>query len=331
MYVSATTYAHSKDWQTHASSFKYPKQLTDTTTNTTFIHLNSISLYRSSKDNSTYHLTRWRHRYDRSRPERKSATQTKGGEEIMEKKYVTKKVPRTRKVYGTQRTEGTTHNKWVDEPNDHRKYKNHYNWGSAPSGKSSFVQYDSSSDKEVTEKIETYYEDVTEVVNVSTGKYTPIIPINEYPVILEYKMELHYVGDLEVECKCFKCTPILRELVEKHNEITENVCVLCFHQCHKSDFTCTQNNDLHLRCDCSTCYCIECIEERIEEKIGPADCFRTICGGKEYHRERITDFIYNQIPLYKYLYYDYDAGRVSIDGKDVYVSGVVSDTVARLR
>jgi hypothetical protein len=326
LYVSEITYAKSKDWQDHASSFKYPKQLTDISTNTTFTHLHSISLYQNNKDHSTYHLTRWRHKYDNNRPKRQSS-QTKGGNEIMEKKYVTKKVPQTRKVYGTQKSEGSTHHKWEDNPHDECKYKNYHNYGSTPSEKSSYIQYDSSSDEEVTVNTETYYEDVTETVEVPTGKYTPVVPVYEYPVTLEYKMELHYVGDLEIECKCFKCTPILRELVKKHQGINEDICTMCFHQCHKSAFNCNQNNDLHLCCPCSICYCIQCIEERI----GPDNCFRTICGGKEYHQGRIKNFIYNRIPLYKYLYYDYDAGRVTINGKNVYVSRVVSDTVDKSR
>src|SRR5579862_9278846 len=99
-YVLEKDYNKSNEWQVHKLGRSWPKEFTDIKTKTTYTLIDNYS-YRNNSDNTMYHLTEWQYRYDNRRTKRESR-HTTGGNEIMEKKYVTKQVEKTRKVYGTQ-------------------------------------------------------------------------------------------------------------------------------------------------------------------------------------------------------------------------------------
>src|SRR5579872_962728 len=122
-YVSHHTLKNSEEWQYPVPN--YPQKIVDTKTGVIFNKVGNGTLYENASTGSTYHLTRWRYKLDHKSNKRKTNRKT-GGDEIMEKRYVTKKVPKTRTVRNTQKTEGSTHYKWVDNPYDEHKYKNHH-------------------------------------------------------------------------------------------------------------------------------------------------------------------------------------------------------------
>lgn len=331
-YVSEDAYNRCKEWCVFDS--RGPADITDMTTGNQF-KCDSHSNYYNSANGGTYQISKWRYKYD-NRHETRASSYFTGGTEIMEKKSVTKKVQKTRTVYKAVKSGGEARHDWVDvrAPTETYAFAQNrivgYDYNPYTTKKKYVTSYTPVQETRVP-TTETYYEDVTETINVPTGRYTERKRIYECPVLTEYQMLLYKIENVVVECNCLICSSFITEIALLSRDATDSTCLVCGHSCHIGSSYCNRLRQCGLYCACGICRCVKCIENTI----GPDNCVSSFFCGKDRQQQRIIDYILKNIHPYKYLnenlFSEGGWSHINVDGKDLFVHNIVENTVKRLR